>query len=487
MNNNSKEGYKSAFKATSLFGGVQVITILIGIVRSKFVAVWLGPLGLGILSVFSTAVQMIYSISNLGLSNSAVREISLNNNPEGSNYNLSVIIASLRKWVIYTAGIGGVLTIFLSPVLSGLFFNSNDHIFSFIFLSIAVFFTCLFNWHYAILQGVRHLKAMAKARVQGAFCALIFTLPLYYYLRENGVVLALIVTTLISFVISRYYTQRIQIKKIGVPLKEAYRRGLPTVKLGIMMAISAIAVTLVEFCVKSFITSFSGIHDVGLYQAGWAINVSYLGMVFTAMSTDYYPRLSQVACVPDEFCKRVNEQAEIALLILGPMIMIMFVFLSYIVSILYTKEFDSIIPMVKWLLIGSLIKGGAWSLGFTFLAKGDGRAFLFNELGIKFITLPAYLLGYYYWGLIGIGYAYAFNYLIYFFLVGYMSYKKYLLQLKKSFWFFLLFYLLCILCYYIIDGYVINSLLIKFVFILVIVGYSLYEIHNRVGLNIWRK
>ena len=47
-----KEGYKTAFKATALFGGVQVVIILIQILKAKVVALWLGASGLGIMSIF---------------------------------------------------------------------------------------------------------------------------------------------------------------------------------------------------------------------------------------------------------------------------------------------------------------------------------------------------------------------------------------------------------------------------------------------------
>ena len=61
-----QEGYQTAFKATALFGGVQVINILVSILKSKIVALWLGTTGFGIMSLFNSATSLIYSITNLG-------------------------------------------------------------------------------------------------------------------------------------------------------------------------------------------------------------------------------------------------------------------------------------------------------------------------------------------------------------------------------------------------------------------------------------
>jgi O-antigen/teichoic acid export membrane protein len=203
------------------------------------------------------------------------------------------------------------------------------------------------------------------------------------------------------------------------------------VKLGIMMSISMIAVYLVEFTVKSYINNYGGIDDVGLYQAGWTLNVSYLGLVFAAMAKDYFPRISEKNANQQLL---VNQQAEIALLILCPMILFMLVFLPLGIKLIYSKDFLPIIPMTRLLLVGSLIKSGSWAISFTFLANGDGKTFLKNELGIKCVTLPSYLILYHFFGLIGIGVAYIFNYTVYFILVSIVAYKKYRFYYSKTFW-----------------------------------------------------
>lgn len=45
MSDSNQSSYRSIFKATSLFGSVQLFQIIIQIVKSKFIAVLLGPAG----------------------------------------------------------------------------------------------------------------------------------------------------------------------------------------------------------------------------------------------------------------------------------------------------------------------------------------------------------------------------------------------------------------------------------------------------------
>ena len=108
------------------------------------------------------------------------------------------------------------------------------------------------------------------------------------------------------------------------------------------------------------------------------------------MAKDYYPRLSQAATDNRVVRTMMNQQTEIALLVLAPLVIVMIVFMPFFIELLYSGEFIGIVRMTEWLLIGSLIKAGSWGLSFVFLAKGDGRLFLFNELGRK--SLPCRLI-----------------------------------------------------------------------------------------------
>ena len=70
MSKNNQSSYRSIFKATSLFGGVQVYQILIQIIKFKFVAVFLGPIGVGIMGLYQSGLQLVQQISSMGLANS---------------------------------------------------------------------------------------------------------------------------------------------------------------------------------------------------------------------------------------------------------------------------------------------------------------------------------------------------------------------------------------------------------------------------------
>lgn len=67
--------YANILKYTSLFGGVQALSILVALVRNKLVAVLLGPMGVGLLSLFNSTIRFIGDSTNLGIGTSAVKHI----------------------------------------------------------------------------------------------------------------------------------------------------------------------------------------------------------------------------------------------------------------------------------------------------------------------------------------------------------------------------------------------------------------------------
>ena len=70
------DNYTHILKYTGLFGGMQGISILVGIIRTKLVAMILGPNGVGLMSLFNSTIRLLGDASQLGLPVSGIRKIS---------------------------------------------------------------------------------------------------------------------------------------------------------------------------------------------------------------------------------------------------------------------------------------------------------------------------------------------------------------------------------------------------------------------------
>ena len=102
MSRNSKNSYSHILKYTGLFGGIQFLNLLIALVRNKFVALILGPLGMGLISLFNSTINLVSNTTNLGISMSAVKNIAESYESKNQSDILNTI-SMIRSWSIITA------------------------------------------------------------------------------------------------------------------------------------------------------------------------------------------------------------------------------------------------------------------------------------------------------------------------------------------------------------------------------------------------
>src|ERR1700761_6721811 len=174
-----QSSYRQIMKATSLFGGVQVFNIFISIIRSKFIAVLLGPAGMGIAGLLVSTTGFISGISNFGLGTSSVKNVSAAN-ATGDDHKIASVVSVLRRLVWVTGLLGALITLCLSSWLSQITFGNKDYTISFMWISITLLFTQLSSGQLVVLQGLRKFKQLALANLAGSAVGLLVTIPVYY-------------------------------------------------------------------------------------------------------------------------------------------------------------------------------------------------------------------------------------------------------------------------------------------------------------------
>ncbi|MBQ9659091.1 MAG: O-antigen translocase [Clostridia bacterium] len=423
--NDKTSSYRSIFKATSLFGGIQIYQIIIGVIRSKFVAVLLGPAGIGIQGLYLSAIQLIQEFSSFGLSRSSVRNVS-EANGTGDIKHISRTIAVVKRLVWITGLLGLTVTVILSPILSKTTFGNYDYTIPFIFLSITLLLDQLSTGQKVVLQGMRRLKYLAKSTAIGSTVGLIVSIPLYYLLGVKGIVPTLILNSVTTLCLTWYFSKKVKIEKNIVTNKQTLQEGKSMLKMGLAMSISSILSLAFAYILRGFIRHEGGVEQVGLFTAGFAILNTSVGMIFNAMITDYYPRLAAIN--KDNYqCKElINQQCEVGTLIMTPMLLFCLIFMPIIISLLYSKKFLEVNNYIMWAIPGMLFKLSSWAIAILFVAKGTAKLYVGNELTGSIMNFVCNMIGYYFWGLTGLGISFSVGYFIYFvklYLTAKINYK----------------------------------------------------------------
>jgi len=442
----NKKSYRNILKATSLFSGVQVLNVILSIAKSKLAAILIGPAGIGVVGVLNSTLNVIIGITKLGLDVSAVKEISTLKEQDAKVVKTINVLKRL-SWI--TGLLGAVIALVFSSWLSHLVFGNSAYTTSFMLLSLAVLFNQLTVCNLAILQGLRKLKNLAKATVWGSFLSFLIIIPLYYYYGINGIVPAIILISFFTYVFSWIYTKKEYVIQHKLSFKDTVYHGRSMIQLGFVLSLGGLATIITIYAIQIFITNKGGIDEVGYYNAAFIIINAYVGVIFTAMSKDYFPRLSAIVDKHDSMLNVVNQQAYMAILLLTPIIVVFLAFIPNIINILFTKEFVPIIEILTFGIIATLFKAVSWSMGYILVAKGDSILYIKTEVGFNLLLFLMSILGYIYNGLTGVGIGYLLYYIIYLIGIKIITQSKYQFKFENEFYRMLLIcMLLCLSAFF---------------------------------------
>lgn len=422
MNDKRDDSYGHILKYTSIFGGVQGLNILVGIVRNKVVAMLLGPEGMGLASLFQTTVNFISQSTNLGVSFSAVRNVSELFNT-GDEERITHFIKVVRAWSLLTGLVGMLLCILIGPILSSLTFSWGDHTLHFVLLSPLVALLAVTGGETAILKGARQLKSLAVIQVYSVLLALVITFPIYYFFGQSGIVPVMVlmgVATLLLTIRRSYSLYPLRLTGAKGILGE----GMGMVRLGIVFTLAGILGSGAEFIIRTYLNNVADLKTVGLYNTGYILTMTYAGLIFSAMETDFFPRLSAVNSQWQNCNEIINKQIEVSLLLISPMLVAAQFAIPYVIPILFTNQFLPVVDMVRILLLAIYLRAIKLPIAYLPLAKGDSLSYFFLEAVYDVMVVLLVIWGYSLWQLLGTGVAITLSAVFdYFLLMGYTYFR----------------------------------------------------------------
>ncbi len=388
------DAYDRIIKYTGLFGGVQGIVALITVVRAKLVSIILGPTGFGISESFNRTLNLIKSVTDLGVPFSAVKTVSECGSANDSD-KLGRSILITRTWAFITCMAGMLLCVLLAPLFSSWAFEGDrGYTLSFLMLSPVAAFSAVNGGEMAIMKGTGMLGQLARSQLFSVVATLFISIPLFWKFGLMGIAPSLVLVSFASMAITCMYSFRAYPYRIRPFSRSTLTGGFGMIKLGVFFTITSFFGSGAFSIIANYLMKHGNAEVTGIYSAGYLL-ISYLGMfVFSAMESDYFPRLSAVNKDRSKINELVNRQAEVALLLMAPMVVGFIVFLEPIVNLLLTSRFGDAVPMARLAAIGLAFKAMTQPLSYVSLAKGDSRTFMLQEV-IYDIVFVAAVIGFF--------------------------------------------------------------------------------------------
>ena len=370
---------------------MQGLNILVGVVRNKFTALFLGTSGMGLLALFNSTLSFLSSSCNFGIPTSGVQVVAESHDK----------VCLVRSVCLLSALLGVVVCL----VIGGASSFGASHSLHFLLLAPTVFFTILAGGEMAILKGLGMLRQQA---ILASVLSLLFSVPIYGCFGERGIMAVLFLLAFSQWLLSFLCLRRV------VPFRLRFSRSmliacLPMIRMGGSFVVSGMMSSGAELLVRAFLGWRGNLSEVGLFNAGVTIVLVYAGMIFSVMDADYYPRLSAVGGSRRgaEAVKArnaiINRQLEVNVLLAVPVVLLLVVFLPYLLPLLYNRDFLGVLGMAQVASVGLLFRAVYLPIEYIPLSRGDAKVFLVQESCAVILLVVSEIGGYLLFGLTGIG------------------------------------------------------------------------------------
>jgi enterobacterial common antigen flippase len=416
----ARQSHGQILKSSGLIGSSQLINIGFRIVRTKAMALLLGPSGVGLLSLYSSISDTATLLAGMGLNSSGVRQIA-EAVATGDTQRVARTITSLRRVALLVGTIGGLLLVALCTPVSRATFGNDQHAGQVILLSFAVFLTAIAGAQTALVQGMRRIADLARLSVLGAFFGTVFSVTIVYVFGQGGLVPSLVCVAAMGIATSWWYARKVKVERIVMTWGEVTQEAGELLKLGLAMMGGTAANLLAAYAVRIIIRQDVGIAAVGFYQAAWVLGGFYVDFILQAMGVDFYPRLTGAAGDNRECNRLVNEQTEVGLLLAGPGLLATLTFAPLVISLLYTAQFQPAVEIFRWICLGMMLRVVTWPMGFIQLAKGKRNLFLGLQFVASVLHVGLVWVGLKLFGLIGAGVAFFALFLIHLTIVRWVA------------------------------------------------------------------
>jgi PST family polysaccharide transporter len=374
-----KQNYGQILKSSALIGGSSVLNIAIGIVRTKVMAILLGPAGFGLMSLYGSILDLALSIAGMGINNSGVRQIA-EAAGSGDSQRIARTAAVLRRTAVVLGILGAILLAAFSPQVSTFTFGTEQHAGAVALLALALFFRVVADGQGALIQGMRRIADLARMGVLGALLGAIISIVLVYALGEKGVAPSLVGGAAMGLTIAWWYSRKVRIQSPEMTHSQVTQEAGSLLKLGLAFMASGFLMMGAAYVVRMIIVRDVGLGAAGLYESAWTLGGLYVGIILKAMGADFYPRLVGVVNDDAECNRVVNEQAHVSLLLAGPGVIATLTFAPLVIALFYSAKFAEAVEVLRWICLGIALRVITWPMGYIIVAKNRQVLFVGAEL-----------------------------------------------------------------------------------------------------------
>jgi PST family polysaccharide transporter len=253
--------YRRILKSSLVIGGSSVTNILISVVRTKILAVLVGPGGIGLIALYSAAMSTLSGVFSMGLGNAGTREIAAAG--DGHAGRQAAVRRALFATTFLLAAAAGLFVWFGRGLLSRLAGSQVDAT-AMGWLAVGVSLSVATTSQGALIQGMRRIGDMAKIAVLGSAVSSLLGVALIWRWGTAAILPYVILGPIIGFLISWAFVLRLPKPPAGaIRIREVARNSSKLLKLGVAFVAAGLVSSLVILWIRIYIGESLGTEAVG--------------------------------------------------------------------------------------------------------------------------------------------------------------------------------------------------------------------------------
>jgi O-antigen/teichoic acid export membrane protein len=335
---------KRIIKSTSFLVLSKVVQFLIGVLKAKVGAIYLGTIGIGIYNQVSYLTTMVSQITLLSMNDGLVKQIAQEKESPDFKEILKGLIKSYSILIVFSVILAFAVCLFFARSLTVFFLGDVKYLTYYLIGVAGIPIIIINSLSFALLKSFKATKGISVANILSAALSFCFYIPLVYYFNILGAIVAVVVSFTIVLFINNYQARKLILGTVGISFKELFnakadiKYSNELLHFALYGATSGLIYLGAEGVCRSLLVNGLGVEKLGLYSPIIAWSGLLTGFIMPAIQVYLFPRFSECKS-NEEISGIINDYFYLINFVMIPFLFLSIPLRNGLIQIFYSNEF----------------------------------------------------------------------------------------------------------------------------------------------------
>lgn len=369
---------KTILRAVAISGAGSLVTMMLGAITTKIIAVLLGPAGIGLYAQLRQIIQWFVTLATMNGQGSLVRGIACRGGQECKRF-IGVVGATFTIGAVLSS----VIIILASPLIAkGLFAHGDENLIVAIkLIPVAVFSGVAAAFVIGVINGYREIKSLTLIQVAGSLAGAVLAYPIARSGHPAAYVVIVSVGYMTVSILGGWLVLRLLQKQARLQKDASFVSNLLREHIGYSstLLVTGLVGAGSVVLIRTMYIHSGGMAAGGYFDAAWTLSMTYVMLLLSSFGTYYFPTLSSKK-TPTEINECVNQVMHVAIVLGTILVSFVVAVKPLLIGILYSEQFEASADLLRWMLVGDYLKVSGWVFGMLLLAFSERKNFFASEL-----------------------------------------------------------------------------------------------------------